>query len=967
MSASNHSGGGKRRRGVGAALGALLLWGAASATGAGSGEISLAGEWEFAMDPADVGITEGWFGRPLAGVIQLPASMPERNLGEDITPETPWTGTARGAFLTDPHYAPYRRPGHVKIPFWLTPRKYYVGAAWYRRVVNVPTNWTGRRVVLFLERPHWGTTVWWDRQKAGAQDSLSTPHVYDLTDLATPGRHVVTVRVDNRLLVPVGENAHSVSDHTQGNWNGLIGKLKLISTPGVWIEDARIYPEVASRSVRVRLILGNRTGAPRTAALALRAAAVTGATPYQAPLLRRTVQVSGEETTVELHYPLGSGARPWDEFSPTVYELRATLSGGKNAAATRHEYRARFGLRELGQKGTQFTVNGREIFLRGTLECCIFPYTGHPPMEPAYWRKLMRVARAHGLNHLRFHSWCPPEAAFRAADELGFYLHVECAAWGNADNPALRKFIEAEADRILRAYGNHPSFCFLAYGNEPGGKHKKEWFARLVRSWRARDPRRKYVDAAGWPAIPENDYQVMMAPRIQRWGAGLKSRINARPPETVTDYSGIVARFKVPVVSHEMGEWCVYPNLKERAKYTGVMRALNFDIFADSLAAHGMSGLADDFLHASGKLQVLCYKEDIESALRTAGLGGFQLLDLHDFPGQGTALVGVLDPFWEQKGYVTPAEYRRFCNTTVPLALLPRRVFRAGETLSAGLKIAHFGPEPLRDAVVRWQLTDATGTVLTEGVFPRQTIPLGNADRLGKIETPLPETPEARKLRLVVRVENTPFRNDWDLWVYPRPLPKVPGTEAIYYCADLDETAVARLAAGGRVFLNLPPDRVRPGKNGPVATGFSSIFWNTAWTHGQPPHTLGILCDPRHPALAHFPTEAHSNWQWWYLMHDAQAMILDPLPPELTPIVRVIDDWVTNRRLALAFAARVGRGRILVSTLRLWPARNDPALDGAPNLPAEQLRYSFEKYLTSDAFNPPVTLTLDQLRALLKE
>ena len=111
----------------------------------------------------------------------------------------------------------------------------------------------------------------------------------------------------------------------------------------------------------------------------------------------------------------------------------------------------------------------------------------------------------------------------------------------------------------------------------------------------------------------------------------------------------------MPAVVHEMGQWCVYPNFDEVRKYTGPLKPKNFDIFHDSLAEHGMLDQWRDFLRASGKLQALCYKEEIEAALRTPGIGGFELLDLHDFPGQGTALVGVLDPFWESKGYITPA------------------------------------------------------------------------------------------------------------------------------------------------------------------------------------------------------------------------------------------------------------------------------------------------------------------------
>ena len=156
----------------------------------------------------------------------------------------------------------------------------------------------------------------------------------------------------------------------------------------------------------------------------------------------------------------------------------------------------------------------------------------------------------------------------------------------------------------------------------------------------------------------------------------MQSRVNAKPPETMTDYRDFVEQHKnAPVVSHEIGQWCVYPNLDEMTKYTGLLKARNFEIFQDQLERNGMLNQAHDFLMASGKLQALLYKEDIESALRTPGFGGFQLLDLHDFPGQGTALVGVLDPFWDSKGYITAEQYRRFAGPIVPLARLERRIF----------------------------------------------------------------------------------------------------------------------------------------------------------------------------------------------------------------------------------------------------------------------------------------------------
>jgi hypothetical protein len=571
-----------------------------------------------------------------------------------------------------------------------------------------------------------------------------------------------------------------------------------------------------------------------------------------------------------------------------------------------------------------------------------------------------RVARAHGLNNLRFHSWCPPEAAFAAADELGFYLQVECSSWANGSaqlgvGQPVDRWLYEEADHILRAYGNHPSFLLMPYGNEPGGEHVR-YLAQWVNHYKQKDPRRLYTSAAGWPQIPENQFHVLPDPRIQAWGGGLKSRVNARPPETCTDYREFIQARSVPVISHEIGQWCVYPNFDETRKYRGYLKPRNFEIFRDSLRAHHLADQARAFLFASGKLQTLCYKEEIESALRTPGMGGFQLLDLHDFPGQGTALIGVLDPFWDSKGYVSPETFRRFCNTTVPLARLPRRVFTTTDRLEADLEVAHFGPTPLEQAVGVWRLVDEAGSRHAQGRLAARPIPVDNGVGLGQVQIPLADLPAPRRYRLVVGLGGTPFENDWDVWLYPsRVDTTTPAGVTVVH--DLDDAARAALDAGGKVLLLAPPGRAKGDQHGKVALGFSSIFWNTAWTQRQPPHTLGILCDPKHPALDGFPTERHSNWQWWYLVSRADAMILDHLPPRLRPIVQVIDDWVTNRRLGLVFEAKVGPGKLLVCSI-------DLERDLEANPVARQMRHSLLTYLGSDRFKPDHEVTLDQVRGL---
>ena len=922
--------------------------------------ISLAGRWRFQLDPENIGEKESWYNSKLTGRIKLPGSTAENGYGDDVSVDTKWTGSIIDrSWFTDAKYEKYRQPGNIKIPFWLTPVKHYVGPAWYQKQIDIPKKWRDRRITLFLERCHWETKVWVDGVAAGLQDSLCTPHLYDLSKLMTPGKHLLTIRVDNAMKYNVGANAHSVSDHTQSNWNGIIGRMQLQTTDKVWIDDIQVYPDIENRIAKVRITVKNTTGKMvagtiNTTVLPYRQELYFGGFPIQTKTVE--VAVSGQRELTEVDFPMGSGTLLWDEFTWATYGARVQLKFTAGAQTFYDSKTVTFGMREFGTKGTQFTINDRPTFLRGTLECCIFPLTGYPDMTVEGWVRIFRIAKAHGLNHMRFHSWCPPEAAFEAADRMGFMFHVECPAWTTiGDGKPIDKFIYAEGDRILKAYGNHPSFCMLAYGNEPGGRNQKRFLGDLVNYWKRKDPRRVYTSAAGWPIIPENDYHSTPAPRGHQWGSGLKSRFNANPPETVTDYSNFIQNYNVPVVSHEIGQWCVYPNFKEIKKYTGVLKARNFEIFRDSLTDHHMLDQADDFLMASGKLQALLYKEEIESALRTPGFGGFQLLDIHDFPGQGTALVGILDPFWDSKGYIEPEEHNRYCGQTAPLLRMKKRIWTTAERFSADAEIAHFGPSSIQNAVTLWSVDYADGRKFASGQLTVTTIPIGNGIALGKIEIPLADVAAPAKLIVTVSLKGTDFSNNWDVWVYPANSDTKP-PENILISDRLDGQVETALKAGKKVLLMPFLNTI----NSDIPAGFSSIFWNTQWTRRQPPHTLGILCNPNHPALREFPTEFHSNWQWWDLVTKSKFMILDEFAPKLRPIVQVVDDWNTNRKLGLIFEAKVGSGKLLVCSIDLHTD-----LDERPV--ARQMLQSLVKYMQSDRFAPRQSTKIELIRTLFRK
>jgi hypothetical protein len=925
---------------------------------------SLAGQWLFRLEHKNTGEQEEWYKSKLTDHIKLPGSTVENGYGDDISVDTKWTGgIVDRSWFTDAKYEKYRQPDSVKIPFWLTPLKHYVGPAWYQKEVDIPENWSGKRIVLFLERCHWETKVWVGGTATGMRDSLCTPHLYDLSNLMTPGKHLLTIRVDNSVKYDVGRNAHSISDHTQTNWNGIIGRIELQATDRVWVSNVQVYPDVENKSARLRIIVSNAIGQDVAGTLTITANSWNTKRRHAVRPKNIEFTASKAETTVEVDYAMGDYVLLWDEFSPAMYKLTVSIaSEGPNAAFT-DKRSVNFGMREFGTEGTQFTINDRLTFLRGTLECCIFPLTGYPDMSVEGWLRVIRIAKAHGLNHMRFHSWCPPEAAFEAADRLGFIFHVECPAWtAVGDGKPIDKFIYAEGDRILKAYGNHPSFCMLAYGNEPGGRNQKRFLGDLINYWKAKDPRRLYTSAAGWPIIPESQFHSTPRPRGHQWGAGLKSRFNANPPETITDYSDFIQDYDVPVVSHEIGQWCVYPNFKEIKKYTGVLRAYNFEIFQDSLADHHMLDQAEDFLMASGKLQAKLYKEEIETALRTPGFGGFQLLDIHDFPGQGTALVGILDAFWDSKGYIKPEEHKRYCSETVPLLRMEKRTWTTAETFTAGAEIAHFGPAPIHNSVTTWSGTYPDGRKLASGKLPSRTIPIGNAIQLGKIELPLADVKAPAQLSVTLSVKDTPYTNNWDIWVYPADLsvrtPREDGKppKDVLIADQLSEEVSNALKVGKKVLMMPPLNEI----DSDIPAGFSTIFWNTAWTRKQPPHTLGILCNPKHPALAEFPTEFHSNWQWWDLVTKSKFMVLDEFAPEFRPIVQVIDDWNTNRKLGLIFEAKVGKGKLLVCSIDL---RSN--LDKRPA--ARQMLHSLLKYMESAAFAPNQSIDIELVHSLLKK
>lgn len=902
-----------------------------------SQEISLAGQWQFAIDRQDKGIAERWFLKTLSDVVKLPGSMAENGKGDDITLQTPWTGSIYdSSFYFNPRLAKYRQPGNIHIPFWLTPAKHYVGAAWYQKEIDIPNNWHGKRITLFLERCHWETRVWIDGKEVGMNNSLVAPHEYDLTKFLSNGKHRISVRVDNRVKeINVGPDSHSITDHTQGNWNGIIGKLFLKAEAPVFFRDVQVHPDTKNKKASVILQLQNTSTKNAAGVILIYAKSFNSKKNDATKQVKASFSVdANDSTTIKVELPFGAGMLMWDEFDPALYKLTVSL---QTSGGLKNEKEVQFGMRDFAIKGNQFLINGRPVFLRGTLSNCEFPLTGYPAMTADGWEKIFRKAKAYGLNHIRFHSWCPPEAAFIAADKIGIYLQPEGPSWPNHGpkiglGQPIDKYLYDETNRIVQQYGNYASFTMLSAGNEPAGNQVK-YLNEFVDYWKKKDKRRVYTGMSvggSWPIVPNAEFQVRGGVRGLAWD---------KRPESMSDFSEGISKFNVPFVAHEMGQWCVFPNFDEIKDYTGVYRAKNLELFQQDLKDRGMSEQSRDFLMASGKLQALCYKNEIEKTLRTPGYAGFQLLGLQDFPGQGTALIGVLNAFWQEKGYITAKEFSRFCNTTVPLTSLPKFVFTNNEVLEAKIAVFHSGQTPL-NALIKWSIKDEAGKVAGNGAFPRKLIENGNGIAVGEIKFPLFGIKQAQKLTLEVTIDGTNFYNDWNFWVYPATLPQQ--SNDIYYTTTLDEKAKAVLDNGGKVFLNAA-GKVVKGKE--VAMHFVPVFWNTSWFKMRPPHVTGVLIQNNSPAFADFPTSYHTDLHWWEITNRSQVMNLEDFPPGFKPLVQPIDTWFVNRRLALIYEAKVGKGKLVVSSADL---RGD--LTDSPA--ARQLFYSIQKYMSSDKFNP---------------
>ena len=934
--------------------------------------IDLSGNWMFQLDPKSEGINRKWYNESFSDSVKLPGTTDENK---------------KGVFKNEHELERLSR-------VW-----YWKGAAWYQKEVDIPEHWVGKNVNLLLERTK-DTYVWFDDVNCGYENTLSAPQYFNLTKAIKPSKHKITVLVDNAKLPPVGPS-HAVDERTQTNWNGIVGKIELQATDPVWIEEVQAYPDVKNNRVKIRVNIGNIINKEANGELLVSAESWNTEKPVKFQIQKQEIAGITKDKVVEFIYNFDQDAPLWDEFDPALIKLNFSLSVNSDDKNYSSSKQIDFGMREFKREGRYIKINGKRVFLRGRTDSANYPLTGYPPMDLESWLKMFKQLKAYGINHWRFHSWCPPDQAMMAADIIGIYLQPEepnkrsgmdkksleeedIRKIYNADylevdtsivNMNLKDYLQKEGELIFKYFGNHPSFTMFTLGNELG---RNQGMYDLVSHFQQIDSRRLYAQGSNnmsWaPSYAEGDdfHVTAYGPgkvkevrgsyaEFTKYTKGIKNpHIEDLPPSTLKRYTDAIEGLDFPVIGHETGQFQVSPDFDDISEFTGVTRARNYEIFRERFKQANLLDQADDFVQASGRLAVICYREDIEAALRTPDFGGVQLLDLQDFPGQGTALVGILNDFMEPKGLIEPHKWREFCSEVVPLLIMEKYVWTNSETFNAGIEIAHYGKIDFRDTNVTWKFMNSKGEVLHQGIFNKNAIERGELVPIGALSFPLDVVKEAEKCYFEISIEGTPYKNGYNLWVYPELVnTKIP--EGILVTESLDVKAKAHMDAGGKAIII--PDHKKLLHS--IRGGFQTDFWcypmfakHAKRIDMEPaPGSLGFICNPDSPLLANFPTEFHSNWQWWQLVKNCKPIILDDTPADYKPLIQTIDNFDRNHKLGMVFETKYGKGSALICAIDLLNLQDKPE--------ARQLYYSMLNYVDSEDFAPDIELSRDVLHQIL--
>jgi beta-galactosidase len=926
--------------------------------------MSLNGEWQFVLDSNDAYRGDELSPGMLDSSIQVPGSWEEQGFGEPSQ--------------------------HEPLGTWKKLRE-YVGAAWYAKEVTIPEQMEGKQFILVLAGARWKSQVWIDGRLVGEDDSLVCEHKFDITPFIQPGKpQLLVVKLDNRMHLPLAES-HIHSYHTATNWGGITGGAHIEVLPLSHIERTILTPNASARTIDLEISLSLAEHTPDSAwQVEVEVTTEDGGTIASASI---PANGSGSQRSLSVKLTLGDQAQLWSDRHPKLYRASLHL---KHQGVLKDSYSLRFGLRSIGTQGKDIVLNGSPIYLRGYVDCCIFPLTGYPVWDREHYRQQFRTVKDYGFNHVRLHGWTAPKPFWEAADEEGMLVQTELPHWSNWYNPrdskvpeAVHDFFQRELERIIRTLNEHPSFILLSPGNELTSQQGHPALNELVQTAREIDPSRLYTDNTGFGELPAHDREGDFYIPTLNWHTPYHID-DAATPNTREDYEKVTVLSDKPLIAHEHGQFTMYVRPSEVSKYSGILRPNWLYTTLETLEAKQLTGRVDEFIEATGSLLVRSLKEAMERARRTAGLSGIQLLDIRDFPGQGHATTGILDVFWDSKGIIEPDAFRSFNDETVLVMRSSGRTFFAGEAHTVEIECSHFGSKSINEAALRWELT-SDGQTIRSGSFHDLHIPQGRLHFIGRIQVDAEANAtlaQALELRVTLEYQETRVLNQWEFWAFPRTQklqnesriwsnvwslrPALSGADfrqqfGINWLSHKEEkgTELAITDQLSRFVLQYVLDggsawlMVKPGiMHDEVESKFLPIFWNYLWFPLQSGTTMGMVIHD-HPLMSRFPHDGKSNWQWYHLVDKTPAIGLDSVP-QVKPIVEVIDNFNRAKKLAYAFEVRIGKGKLFVSSFRLHEKYDIKRPESA------YLLQQTIQYLRSDQFNPDVRLSVGEILGLFK-
>lgn len=879
-----------------------------------------------------------------------------------------------------------------------TRRHTYEGEARISRKVTVPDYGTDRLFVLAERARVLRLAVDGEECEVFRQGTLSTPYIFELTGV-TPGEHELTFFSDNSYPgMPKDAICYSsaATDETQTNWNGILGNLCMYTRPKNFIECVRIYPKKLKRSggyvadVCVELAQGAKETL-KDAKIILRSEALAeteefGKTQKSAEIFTHLgdaltkIEAAGPENrkTVEIWFrdlPLRENVKLWDEEEGNLYEMAATLDSGtaaEHGVNSSVECRTRFGICIFGDNGNgRFALNGRTIFLRSEANCAEYPETGHPPMTVSEWKEILQKYRSYGINCVRFHSHCEPEAAFTAADELGMLLQPELSNWNPKDAFATEesiRYYRTELTAILKTYANHPSFVMLTLGNELQARGEgRDRMQDLVRTAKQLDPTRLYANGSNTfygeeGCDPESDFYTSQSCKdvvIRGTFSGMRGYINENYPSADHTYDAAMAEIRKsytkPVFSFEVGQFEVLPDFEELESFQGISDPVNLKLIRKRVEERGLLPVWKKYVEATGELSRLAYREEIEAAMRTRELSGISLLGLQDFPGQGTALVGMMNSHMEPKPYpfARPKRFREFFRESRIFVKMPRYTYEEGERLTAEVEVANFGKESIRGELV-WTLgyrdcavNTGRGELRCDRAYRQKNCPPGTYTSLGRLDIPLEVKGVSAALILTVSIGGC--TSTYPVWVYQKTSPECP--KNVYETRVFDEQTRAVLQNGGRVYLS--PDADRESLPNSIKTQFTTDFWSVG-TFAEQEGGMGQLIDTEHPIFRNFPTDFHTDWQWW-IVAGKRAVIL---PRSMKSVITEMDSYAFLRPMTQLIEFNCLNGKVLLSTMELHKSLQYPE--------ARALQAAIYEYLSGEEFRPAEELTVEELRTMVR-